>query len=415
MDTTKEPVASPTTPPTVPPTAPPTTSTRRLPGSLWIWVLVPLLLLGAVLAYFVRTGGGLTELAGPPLERITIERITLPEPGVIQVMVVNDGPQEVTIPQVQVDDAYWEYSADPSNTIPRFGRATFTIPYPWVPDETHVVRLITSLGVTFDGEIAAAVETPALSQNLFWHFGLVGFYVGIVPILLGLLWYPVMRRMGRQAMNFVLALTIGLLTYLAIGTWLDALEFAAELPVFWQGAPLVLLVALLTLGVLLAVGARDKRVTRTPLQVSYLIALGIGLHNLGEGLAIGAAYALGEAALGTFLVLGFTLHNITEGVGIAAPLVREQPRFSHFVLLALLAGAPAILGAWIGGFAFSPLWATIFLAVGIGAIVQVIWEVGKLMMHDSQRFQQPLLNWVNLSGVVVGVAVMFFTAFLVKF
>ena len=393
----------------------PASAKQGVTGSLWIWVLVPLLLLGVVLAYLVTTGGGLGELAGPPVEQVTIERITLPMPGMIEVSVVNDGPQEVTIPQVLVDDAYWNFTASPSNVIPRLGQATFSIPYPWVQEETHAVRLITSLGTTFDGEIAAAVETPAASGSLFWRFALIGFYVGIVPILLGLLWYPVMRRMGRQAMNFVLALTIGLLAYLAIGTWLDALEFAAELPAFWQGTPMVLLIALVTLGVLLVVGSRDHTITRTPLQVSYLIALGIGLHNLGEGLAIGAAYALGEAALGTFLVLGFTLHNITEGVGIAAPIVRDRPALRHFALLALLAGGPAILGTWIGGFAFSPVWATIFLAIGIGAILQVIWEVGKLMMRDSARLQEPLFNWVNLSGVIVGIAVMYFTAFLVKF
>lgn len=393
----------------------PPAATNGFSATLWIWVLVPLLLLGATLAYLVSTGGGLADLAGPPVEQVTIERIELPEPGVIQVFVINDGPQEVTIPQVLVDDAYWEYSAEPSNVLPRLGEAVFTIPYPWVTEETHVVRLITSLGTTFDGEIAAAVETPAPSGSLFWRFALIGFYVGIVPVALGLLWYPVMRRMGRQAMNFVLALTIGLLAYLAIGTWLDALEFAAELPAFWQGVPMVLLITLITLGILLVVGARDTRVVRSPLQVSYLIALGIGLHNLGEGLAIGAAYAMGEAALGTFLVLGFTLHNITEGVGIAAPVVRERPAFMHFALLALLAGGPAILGTWIGGFAFSPLWATIFLAVGIGAILQVIWEVGKLLVRDSTRVQEPVFSWVNLSGVVVGVALMYFTAFLVKF
>jgi zinc transporter ZupT len=386
-----------------------------LSGTLWIWVLVPLLLLGGVLAYLISTQGGLTELAGPPVEQITIERITLPEAGVIEVHVVNDGPEEVTIPQVLVDDAYWNYSVEPSNVIPRFGEATFTIPYPWVAEEAHVVLLITSLGTVFEGEIAVAVETPEPSGSLFWRFALIGFYVGVVPVALGLLWYPVMRRMGRQAMNFVLALTIGLLGYLAIGTWLDALEFAAELPAFWQGVPMVVLIALITLGVLLVVGARDNSVPRAPLQIAYLIALGIGLHNLGEGLAIGAAYALGEAALGTFLVVGFTLHNITEGVGIAAPIVRERPAFMHFVLLALLAGGPAIIGTWIGGFAFNPLWATIFLAVGIGAILQVIWEVGKLMMRDSERAQEPFFNWINVSGVVVGVALMYFTAFLVKF
>lgn len=391
------------------------TTARRMTGYAWILVLLPLLLLGVVLAYLVVTGGGLTDLTGPPVEQITIQRITLPAPAVIRVEVINDGPQAVTIPQVLVDDAYWAFTAEPSNTIPRLGQAIFTIPYPWVAEETHAVRLITSLGLTFDREIAAAVESPQPSLSLFWRFGLLGLYVGVVPVALGMLWYPFMRRLSQQARNFVLALTIGLLIFLAIGTWLDALEFAAELPAFWQGIPLVTFIALIALGVLLVIGSRGNRRERTPLAVAYLIALGIGLHNLGEGLAIGAAFSLGEAALGTFLVLGFTLHNITEGVGIAAPIVRKQPPFIHFVLLALLAGGPAILGTWVGGFAFNPVLATIFLAIGIGAILQVIWEVGKLIARDNTATGQPLLNWVNLSGVVVGVAIMYFTAFLVKF
>ncbi len=151
------------------------------------------------------------------------------------------------------------------------------------------------------------------------------------------------------------------------------------------------------------------------LGTAYRIALGIGLHNLGEGLAIGAAFALGEAALGTFLILGFTIHNITEGIGIVAPIARKNPGLRHFAMLLLLAGGPAILGVWLGGFAFNPILATIFLAIGIGAILQVIWEVGKLVMQDNARRQQSLINWVNLSGVVVGLAIMYFTAFLVKF
>jgi zinc transporter ZupT len=395
-----------------------TTSTpepKRLSGAVWALALVPLVLLGIVLAYLVTTGGGLTELAGPPVEQITVERITLPEAGIIQVEVVNDGPQEVTIPQVLVDEAYWSFTAEPSNTIPRLGRAVFTIPYPWVEEEAHEVVLITSLGTTFAGEIPVAVETPQPSGQLFIQFGLVGLYVGIVPITLGLLWYPLMRRLSDQAMNFILALTVGLLVYLAIGTFLDALEFAQELPAFWQGVPLIILIAMIALGALLAIGRVGRGAETTPLSIAYRIALGIGLHNLGEGLAIGAAFALGEAALGTFLILGFTLHNITEGVGIAAPIVRKNPGLKHFILLVLLAGGPAILGTWIGGFAFNPVLATVFLAIGIGAILQVVWEVGKLVARDSARQGQPLVNWVNLSGLVVGIALMYFTAFLVKF
>jgi hypothetical protein len=387
----------------------------NLSGIAWALALVPLILLGIIAALIVTTEGGLSELSGPPVEQLTIQRITLPEPGRILVEVVNDGPQEVTIPQVLVDEAYWQFSAEPSTTIPRFGRATFTIPYPWVEEEAHEVVLITELGATFAGEIAVAVETPEPSTNLFARFGLVGLYVGIVPIFLGMLWYPFMKRLGTQGMNFVLSLTVGLLVFLAIGTWLDAQEFAAELPQFWQGVPMIIFIALITLGVLIAMGSLRHGQESTPLGIAYRIALGIGLHNLGEGLAIGAAFALGEAALGTFLILGFTLHNITEGVGIAAPIVRKNPGLQHFALLLLLAGGPAILGTWIGGFAFSPILATIFLAIGVGAILQVVWEVGKLIARDSTQMGLAIINWVNLSGLAVGIAIMYFTAFLVKF
>jgi zinc transporter ZupT len=389
------------------------TEPKRQAGTRWGLALIPLLLLGIVLSYLVVTGGGLTELAGPPVEKLTVERITLPEPGVIQVQAVNDGPETVTVAQIMVDDAYFYFTAEPSNTVPRLGQATFTIQYPWVAEELHRIGLVTSIGSIFEGEIAAAVQTPAPSTHLFLQFGLVGLYVGVVPIFLGMLRFPFMRRLSRNAMNFILSLTVGLLIYLAIGTWLDANEFALELPAFWQGVPLVIVIALLTLGLLLAVGSARKG--SDPLSIAYRIAFGIGLHNLGEGLAIGASFAAGEAALGTFLILGFTLHNITEGVGIAAPIVRSStPSLKHFAFLTLLAGGPAILGTWIGGFAFNPVLATIFLAVGVGAILQVVWEVGRLVVRDSAKQGQPAINWVTLGGVVVGIAIMYFTAFLVK-
>jgi zinc transporter, ZIP family len=399
----------------------------KAPALAWLWAFIPILCLGGVLAYLLVTGGGLRDLAGPPVESLKIERISLPAVGTIRVEVINDGPQPVTVPQVIVDDAFWQFTALPSTTIPRLGRATYTILYPWVEEEAHAIQLLTSLGTVFAGEIPVAVKTPVFDWSLFLRFALIGFYVGVIPVALGMLWYPWMRTLSKQAMNFILSLTIGLLVYLAVGTYMDALEFAAQLPAFWQGVPAVLLVALLTLGILLALDGKPKAKKASAsvhdgehtepetLSLSYRIAFGIGLHNLGEGLAIGAAFALGEAALGTFLVLGFTLHNITEGIGIAAPVVRKNPGWRNWLQLALLAGFPAVIGVWIGGFAFSPVLATVFLAVGIGAILQVVWEVGKLVARDTAKLGLPVINWTNLAGVMTGVAIMYFTAFMVKF
>jgi zinc transporter ZupT len=230
------------------------------------------------------------------------------------------------------------------------------------------------------------------------------------------LWFPFLRRLGTAGLNFVLALTVGLLVFLVVDTLLEAGEVAAALPGAFSGVPLVIMVSLLTLLGLLEAERffRRGREETSRLSTSYRISFGIGLHNLGEGLAIGAAFALGETALGTFLVLGFTLHNITEGVGIAAPILKERPHLAHFAWLALLGGAPAIVGTWIGGFAYSSLLSTVFLAIGAGAILQVIYEVTRLLLKDSVRSKAPALSGTNLGGLTAGIAIMYATALLVS-
>jgi zinc transporter ZupT len=137
------------------------------------------------------------------------------------------------------------------------------------------------------------------------------------------------------------------------------------------------------------------------------------LHNLGEGLAIGSAFSIGEAALGVFLIVGFTLHNVTEGIGVAAPLVEHRPALKHFVGLALLAGGPAVLGTWIGAFTFSPFWTAVFLAIGVGAIVQVIYEVGRIIWRSQARAGEPGLTWSTYGGLAAGILLMYATALIV--
>lgn len=389
-------------------------SHKKRSGPKWYLALLPLLVLGGMLAYLFVTGGGLRSLTGPPIEQLSILRVTLPQSGLVVIEAVNDGPEPVTIAQVTVDEAFWNFHALPSATIPRLGSAKITIPYPWVEEEAHFITLITALGATFEAEIPVAVATPQPSSELFLRFALVGLYVGIIPVALGMLWFPFIRRISARGMNFVLSLTLGLLIFLAVSTLLDAIELAQTLPSFWQGASLVVFIAMLALGTLLLIGGvtKNRKDART---IAFLIALGIGLHNLGEGLAIGSAFSQGEAALGLFLILGFTLHNVTEGVGISAPLVKDPPRIRVFILLLIVAGAPAILGVWAGAFSFNPVLATIFLAIGVGAILQVVWEVGKLVARESKKLGEPVLNWVNFSGVATGLAIMYFTALLVKF
>lgn len=381
----------------------------------WLLAVLPLLLLLALVAGFLALDP-LRFFSGafPPLEELTVQRVTFPSPGDIRLEVINGGPDPVTISQVTVDDAYWQFTIAPDRVLDRLETAVIDIPYPWVNGEPLPINLITATGLTFPAEVAVAVQSPSTDSNTLLAYALLGIYVGVVPVALGMLWYPFMRRVDRKWMNAILALTIGLLVFLFVDTVLEALELAAEAPGVFQGVPVVIFGILLSLGVLLAVGRRSGE--QTPLRVATLIALGIGLHNLGEGLAIGAAFATGAAALGSFLVVGFTLHNITEGVGIVAPLTRiERPPLRVFLLLALLAGGPAILGTWIGGLAFSPFLAALFLSIGAGAILQVIWEVGRLLARDAQRTGGSALTWLNFGGLAAGILIMYLTAFLVKF
>ena len=389
---------------------------RFTPLSL-LWAIIPLLLLAAVLFLIVRTNGGIGDRTVPPIETLSVQRILLPAPNQIELEVVNDGPDPITIAQVLVDDAYWQFTMEPSAPLERLQSARIAIPYPWVEGEAHAIAMISATGVVFPAEIPVAVESPRPSQESFLRFALIGFYVGVVPVTLGLLWYPFLRRLGRTGMNFVLALTIGLLAFLVVDMWEAAGETALAAVGALDAPVLIPLIALLTMGLLIVLGHALRRRTQgreqNALTLSYQISFGIGLHNLGEGLAIGAAFALGEAALGVFLILGFTLHNVTEGIGIAAPLVRDRPPLLHFIGLAVLAGAPAIIGTWVGAFTYSPFWTTVFLAVGIGAILQVIVEVGRLIWRSQQKAGEPALTWATFGGVAAGVAVMYLTALLV--
>jgi zinc transporter ZupT len=389
----------------------------RLPSG--VLALIPALLLIAVLAVIIRTDGGLGDRTLPPIETLSVQRVTLPEPGTITVEVVNDGRDEVTIAQVLIDDAYWSFTSDNPGPLKRLESATLTIPYPWVQDEAHAIALVSSTGATFGAEIPVAFESPEADRGSVVRFGLVGLYVGVIPIALGLLWYPLLRRLGRRGMAFVLALTVGLLAFLVADMWGEAQEVALDVAGSFSAPVMIPVLALLTALLLVTVGNALR--SRTPagepiggLRLAYQIAVGIGLHNLGEGLAIGSAFALGETALGVFLIVGFTLHNVTEGVGIAAPVVKEQrPSLWHFIGLAAVAGAPAIIGTWIGAFTYSALWTTVFLAIGIGAIAQVIWEVGRLIQRSQARAGEPLFTWNTLGGITAGIAVMYGTALLV--
>ena len=340
-----------------------------------------------------------------------MDRITLPAPYRMEVRVVNGGPEPATVAQVMVDDANWVFGIDGPSTIPRLGSRVITIPYPWVEGEPHVVRVVTSTGLTFEGHIAVATQTPTPNARYLGTFALLGVYAGVIPVLLGLLWFPFLRQIDHRWVDFFLALTIGLLGFLGVEALFEAMETSALVPGAFQGTGLVLIGVVAAPLLLAALGQwrGATRESRPGFYVALLIAIGIGLHNLGEGLAIGTSYATGEIALGPSLLEGFLLHNTTEGLGIVSPLTNERPGLARLLLLGAIAGVPTVVGSWIGGFSYSPIWTTLFFALGAGAIIQVIYELFRLF---AGRGKGGLLAPLNVAGLLVGVMVMYVTGLL---
>lgn len=384
----------------------------------WVLGLIPLALIAAAIAAFALLGApGLGERNGPPAEDLAVERTVL-RPGEIELTVRNDGPDQVDIAQVSVNDAYVDFEAT-SREVGRLGSTTITVPYDWIEGEAYEIFLLTSTGGTIDHAIDVAAETPEADSDFYGLMALLGIYVGVIPVALGMLWLPFVRRIDRRWVQLLLALTIGLLAFLAIDAVQEGVDVAQAGPQALGGAALVFVGALGAYLLLAGVdgymtGRRERAAARGNAvggtHLALLIAIGIGLHNLGEGLAIGSAYAVGALALGAFLVIGFAIHNTTEGLAIVAPLAEERPGLSRLAGLGLVAGAPAILGAAIGAAAFNASLAAFLLGAGAGAIAQVIQQIAPSIRDGAGRALHPL----SVAGILAGLGLMYVTGLLVS-
>jgi ZIP family zinc transporter len=391
---------------------------RSSRDGLWrIWAVIPVVLLAAVVGVFVTSGGSIVDLVGrnpPALDQFDIRRVEF-KPGEIKIRVTNPQRDDLTIAAVTVDDAIVPFSVDGDSELGRLRSATIVVPYDWVEDEPISVGVTSSTGIQTTEAIPAAVETPGPSIDGVLGFGLIGFLVGVVPVALGLLWLPSLRRADARWLAAFMALTAGLLTFLGIEALGEAFERQAALPAPIAGVGLVLLGVALSyltmtfLGTRLARGGQGAAVGAASLAL--LVAVGIGVHNFGEGLAIGTSFAFGELTLGTFLIVGFMIHNVTEGLGIAAPAAESRARFGlgRLAVLALIAGGPAILGTWLGGFASSDLLAVVFFAVAAGAALEVVVEVGR---YVARRVAGGLRSGWVLGGFLAGIAAMYVTGLL---
>lgn len=368
---------------------------RALAPVMLVAMLVGGLLVALQLPELRRPAGS------PPIERLAVERTVL-SPGRIDLHVRNDGPDPVRVAQVQVNGAFWQFAASRAE-LSRLESAAVRIPYPWEEGMPLEVTLVTATGVTVSHEVEVAVPTP-LGGGM--TLPLLGILIGIVPVALGLALLPALRVAGEGWRTFVLALTVGLLGFLLVDTVVEGLDLGAATGAALDGLALFAVGAVAAAIALTWLAAALGRASTGGLGLAYLIAAGIGLHNLGEGLAVGAAIASGSAGLGTSLVVGFALHNATEGLAIAGPLggVGKRVGLGHLAGLVLLAGGPAIPGAVAGGLAVQPALGALVFGLAAGAIAQVLGQLGGGLLRSGA-----LGRTAGAAGILAGFALMYGT------
>jgi zinc transporter ZupT len=396
-------------------TATPVPSKKSFLSSL-VLLLVPLLLLAGVITLFVFTkGAGLNVTPAAPIETLQFER-TILRPGQIELHLRNTSPQEITIAQININDAIWPYTISPGNTIARLGTAVLVLHYPWVQAEAYEITVFSSNSIPFETSIPVATTTAAASADTLWSFTLIGVYVGIIPVALGMFWLPAIKSLGPRAMMFLMSATVGLLVYLGIDATSEALEVGGKLGDAFQGVGIVGIGIIGTFLLLDVIGRKQMNVGRSEagqrMTLAAMIAVGIGLHNLGEGLAIGAAYTVGAAALGTFLVVGFIIQNITEGLGIIVPISKDKPTIRSLALLGLIGGGPAIVGAWVGGLVYSQPLSVLFLVIGAGAVFQVAYEISRQMIWREMAERH--IPVTVFAGVLTGMLTLYVTGVAIK-
>jgi ZIP family zinc transporter len=272
-------------------------------------------------------------------------------------------------------------------------------------DEAQTLLLGFIAGVTILlGLPLGRMRAPAPRLRLFLNAAAIGVLVFLVWDVLAHAWEPVdaalaALRDGTTGIGpvlgygalFLAGAGVGLMSLAWYEGWMARQQAPGAARGAARGGP----------GASSATELLERRAWSPARRLALLIAIGIGLHNFGEGLAIGGSAAQGEIALATLLVIGFALHNATEGFGIVAPLAAEgdRPGWGFLLLMGLIGGGPTFLGTAIGHEFTNDAMSIVFLTLAAGSILYVVIQLVGVALRSPAR--QPLY-WGVLAGLAAG-------------
>lgn len=370
---------------------------RRKNGTVFWKVLLGILSLGllAGVSYFFWNNNGLEMVlpAGAAPEAIHFEATNL-QPGQFMFTLRNSTPKAITITTANINESILPFVIKPDKTIPPLGKATLYITYPWVQGEAYNIDITTSDSSTFHTIVDSASATPPLTTPFMLNLTLIGLIIGLIPMFIGMTWFPVITRAGAGLYLFLMALAVGLLVYLGIAVANQALENTQGIGGAFQGIELLVVGSAVTFALLHALGhlggGARKEEKAHALQQAWMVTTRISLQNLAEGLAVGAIFSFGVTGLGFLLIVGLIFQNLVEGLRLIASMEKEERSLLRLFVMGLMAGIPAILGIWIGGATDSQLFQIFLFSIGAGAVFESVYslymQIHGITVHQPKPF-----------------------------